>query len=120
VGLGSSVGVRGVEIALDRALSNLVENAVKAAPPGSEVLVGSGVSDGWAWLGVADSGAGMGDRPSDRIGLGLAIVTQIADGHGGELVAHPGRAGKGTAMVMWLPTEFGQGGPPTTSPFTDP
>ena len=121
VGLGSTVGVRGVEIALDRALSNLVENAVKAAPPGSEVLVGSGVIDGWAWLGVADSGAGMGDRPSDRIGLGLAIVTQIAEGHGGELAAHPGRAGKGTAMVMWLPTESGEGSaPPTTSPFTDP
>ena len=121
VGLGSTVGVRGVEIALDRALSNLVENAVKAAPPGSEVLVGSGVIDGWAWLGVADSGAGMGDRPSDRIGLGLAIVTQIAESHGGELAAHPGRAGKGTAMVMWLPTESGEGSaPPTTSPFTDP
>ena len=121
VGLGSTVGVRGVEIALDRALSNLVENAVKAAPPGSEVLVGSGVIDGWAWLGVADSGAGMGDRPSDRIGLGLAIVTQIAEGHGGELAAHPGRAGKGTAMVIWVPTESGEGSaPPTTSPFTDP
>jgi signal transduction histidine kinase len=121
VGLGSAVGVRGVEIALDRALSNLVENAVKAAPPGSEVLVGSGVIDGWAWLGVADSGAGMGERPSDRIGLGLAIVTQIADGHGGDLVAHPGPAGEGTAMVMWLPTGSGEdGAPPTMSPFTDP
>jgi signal transduction histidine kinase len=120
VGLGSAVGVRGVEIALDRALSNLVENAVKAAPPGSEVLVGSGLIDGWAWLGVADSGAGMSDRPVERIGLGLAIVTQIAEGHGGELVAHPGGGGRGTAMVMWLPTNSGVGGaPPAESPFTD-
>ncbi|HEU4894737.1 MAG TPA: HAMP domain-containing sensor histidine kinase [Acidimicrobiia bacterium] len=120
VGVGSPAGIRGVEIALDRALSNLVENAVKAAPPHSEVLVGSGVVEGWAWLGVADSGAGMGDRPVDRIGLGLAIVTQVADGHGGTLVAHPGRAGTGTAMVMWLPTEAGDGGsPPAESPFTD-
>ena len=120
VGVGSPAGISGVEIALDRALSNLVENAVKAAPPGSDVLVGSGVVDGWAWLGVADSGAGMDDRPVDRIGLGLAIVTQIAEGHGGRLVAHPGRAGRGTAMVIWIPIEAGgAGAPPSDSPFTD-
>jgi signal transduction histidine kinase len=82
--------------------------------------VGSGLIDGWAWLGVADSGAGMSDRPVERIGLGLAIVTQIAEGHGGELVAHPGGGGRGTAMVMWLPTNSGEGGaPPAESPFTD-
>lgn len=119
VGLGSAVNVRGVDIALDRALSNLVENAVKAAPPGSEVRVGSGVVDGWAWIGVADSGAGMGDRSVDRIGLGLAIVTQIADGHGGKLADYSGGGGMGTAMVIWLPTESaGDEAPPAASPFT--
>jgi len=121
VGMGSGAGVLGVEIALDRALSNLVENAVKAAPPGSEVLVGSGVVGRWAWLGVADSGAGIGDQAVDRIGLGLAIVTQIAEGHGGSLVAFPGKAGNGTAMVLWLPAGSGEeGAPPSESPFTDP
>jgi signal transduction histidine kinase len=121
VGVGSGAGVLGVEIALDRALSNLVENAVKAAPPGTEVIVGSGLVGGWAWLGVADSGAGMGGRATDRIGLGLAIVTQIAEGHGGRLAAFPGGGESGTAMVLWLPVDPGQeGAPPSESPFTDP
>jgi signal transduction histidine kinase len=121
VGLGPGAGVPGVEIALDRALSNLVENAVKAAPPGTEVVVGSGLMGGWAWLGVADSGAGMGGRATDRVGLGLAIVTQIAEGHGGRLVAFPGGGESGTAMVLWLPVGPGpEGEPPSDSPFTDP
>jgi signal transduction histidine kinase len=121
VGLGPGAGVPGVEIALDRALSNLVENAVKAAPPGTEVVVGSGLVGGWAWLGVADSGAGMGGQATDRVGLGLAIVTQIAEGHGGRLVAFPGGGESGTAMVLWLPVGPGpEGEPPSDSPFTDP
>jgi len=121
VGVGPGAGVPGVEIALDRAISNLVENAVKAAPPGTEVVVGSGLVGGWAWLGVADSGAGMGGRATDRVGLGLAIVNQIAEGHGGRLVAFPGGGESGTAMVLWLPVGPGpEGEPPSDSPFTDP
>jgi signal transduction histidine kinase len=111
--------VLGVEIALDRALSNLVENAVKAAPPGSTVLVGSGVVNGWAWLGVRDSGHGLPDGPGDRVGLGLSIVTQIAEGHGGALASFTGGDGEGTTMVIWVPSGDGVGQPPETSPFTD-
>lgn len=111
--------VLGVELALDRALSNLVENAIAAAPPGTEVVVGSGVADGWAWLGVRDSGPGLPEDPGDRVGLGLSIVTQIAEGHGGSLATFPGKDGKGTTMVIWLPTEDSGERTPERSPFTD-
>jgi signal transduction histidine kinase len=111
--------VSGVEIALDRALTNLMENAVKAAPPGTTVYVGSGVVGDWAWMGVADSGAGLPDEPGDRLGLGLSIVTQIAEGHGGRLVSLPGNEGRGTTMVVWIPRQDGVGSPPEGSPFTD-
>jgi signal transduction histidine kinase len=111
--------VSGVEIALDRALTNLMENAVKAAPPGTTVDVGSGVVGDWAWMGVADSGAGLPDEPGDRLGLGLSIVTQIAEGHGGRLVALPGSEGRGATMVVWIPRQDGVEGPPEGSPFTD-
>jgi signal transduction histidine kinase len=111
--------VSGVEIALDRALTNLMENAVKAAPPSTTVYVGSGVVGDWAWMGVADSGAGLPDEPGDRLGLGLSIVTQIAEGHGGRLVSLPGNEGRGTTMVVWIPRQDGVGGPPEGSPFTD-
>jgi signal transduction histidine kinase len=93
--------IHAVEIALDRALSNLVENAVKAAPPGSTVVIGSGVVGEWAWIGVRDSGPGLPEEPDERIGLGISIVTQIAEGHGGSLTSFQGEDGRGTTMVVW-------------------
>lgn len=111
--------VSGVEVALDRALSNLIENALNVAPPGSIVEVGSGTVDHWAWMGVRDSGPGMPVESGDRIGLGLSIVTQIAQSHGGSLASFAGRAGAGTAMVVWIPTGDAGEEPPTTNPFTD-
>lgn len=111
--------VLGIELALDRALSNLVENAFAAAPQGTEVVIGSGVVDGWAWLGVSDSGPGLPEDPGDRVGLGLSIATQIAEGHGGSLATFPGKDGTGTTMVIWLPTEDSGERPPERSPFTD-
>jgi hypothetical protein len=68
--------VQGVEVSLDRALSNLLENAHRAAPVGSTIVVGCGVREGWAWLGVEDQGPGLPDESGGaRIGLGLSIVT---------------------------------------------
>lgn len=110
--------VLGVEIALDRALSNLVENAVAAAPPGSAVMVGSGAADGWAWLGVSDSGAGLLDEADSRVGLGLSIVGQVAEGHGGSMASYSGNGGRGTTMVIWLPRDDEPGPQPESSPFT--
>jgi signal transduction histidine kinase len=111
--------VFGVEIALDRALSNLVENAVAAAPSGSVVVVGSGTVQSWAWLGVVDSGSGLLADTNSRTGLGLSIVTQVAEGHGGSLASYSGNGGKGTTMVIWLPREDDPGEHPGSSPFTD-
>jgi len=111
------VSVQGVEVALDRALSNLLENAHRASPPGGTVRVGSGLTDGWAWLAVEDEGPGLVGDDDDRVGLGLSIVTQIAEGHGGELASFPGRDGAGTTMVVWLPTEGSGDRPPGESPL---
>ena len=111
--------VLGVEIALDRALSNLIENAVRAAPADTQIVVGSGEIDGWAWLGVRDAGAGLPDDPGDRVGLGLSIVTQIVEGHGGSLASFSGKGDVGTDMILWLPKEGSSAPPPGRSPFTD-
>lgn len=102
----SSAVVQGVEVALYRALANLVDNALKVSPPGSVITIGSGVSEGWAWMAVADEGPGLQrSEPDDRIGLGLSIVTQIAEGHGGALASFGGPGGSGTTQVVWIPTE---------------
>ena len=112
--------VEGVEVAIDRALSNLLDNAVGVSGSGETVKVGSGVEDGWAWLAVSDMGPGLPEEPeSGRIGLGLSIVEQIAGAHGGALAAYPNEGDRGTTMVVWLPA----GGAlphPSRSPFTGP
>ena len=111
--------VQGIEVALDRALTNLIDNAVKVAPEGSTVLVSSGMVDHWAWLGVLDAGPGLSADPGDRVGLGLSIVTQIAESHDGALAWYPGRDGRGTTMVIWLPTADSVQNHPDRSPLTN-
>jgi len=111
--------VSGVEVSLERAFSNLVDNAFRAAPEGSTILLGSGVQAQWAWLGVQDSGPGLPEDGDNRIGLGLSIVTQIAEAHGGALASFPGRDGNGTTMIIWLPTNEAGESHPDGSPFTN-
>lgn len=98
--------IEGVPHSLRRAVANLVDNALKAAPANTSVLLGSGTTGDWAWVKVTDAGEGIDPAAVEtpgRKGLGLSIVREIAEAHGGRLVAHRGAKG-GTAMVIWLPT----------------
>ena len=110
--------VQGVEISLDRALSNLLDNAQRVAPRGTTVRLGSGSVEGWVWMAVKDQGPGLPAEQEDRIGLGLSIVTQIAEAHGGALDSYAGSDDIGTTMVVWLPTEETTGKHPQANPFT--
>jgi signal transduction histidine kinase len=112
--------VEGVAVSLDRAFTNLLDNAIVVSQPGSEIRIGSGMDGDWAWMAVADHGPGLPEEPEGgRIGLGLSIVEQIAEAHEGALVSAPGLGGKGTTMTIWLPADSADGGPPDWSaPFT--
>ncbi len=114
------VEIQGVELALERALSNLVDNAIRFAPVSTSLTIGSGVFDGWAYLAVSDEGPGIKlENGSIPIGLGLSIVERVADSHGGGLSSFSGSEGIGTTMVLWLPTSSSQKPHPNNSPLTN-
>ena len=89
---------------------------------GTTVTVEAGVKDSWAYVSVADEGPGIADDDQEsvferfwrapgqmdepqgerRSGLGLTIVREIADRHGGT-VALASERGKGSTFVLWLP-----------------
>ena len=111
--------VEGVVVPLDRALTNLLDNAIVVSQPGSEVRIGTGMVGAWAWMAVADQGPGLPDVPEGgRIGFGLSIVEQIAEAHEGALVSTPGPGGVGTTMTIWIPGPDAEGPPPETTAFT--
>ena len=101
--------VEGRPGALRRAITNLVENALRYAGDAAPVEVSTRQEDGRAIIEVADRGPGIPPdqvarlkRPFTRLegarsnakgsGLGLAIVNRIAQSHGGsfDLLARPG------------------------------
>jgi signal transduction histidine kinase len=111
--------IEGVEVPLDRAFSNLLDNALVVSKPGDVIRAGAGVASGWAWMGVEDHGPGLPEIPeSGRTGLGISIVTQIAEAHGGELASYPAHDRVGTTMIVWLPAADTTDPHPDSSPLS--
>lgn len=98
---------------MQRALDNLILNAIQNCPPGGIVAVDARRRDGSLVLRVADTGAGISaelrehlfepfvtGRP-DGTGLGLAIVREIARNHDGEARLVP--APRGATFEIEVP-----------------
>lgn len=105
--------------ALERAVLNLLDNAVKFSPQGSTVHVTlRSLGDGTAVVEVSDSGPGIAPEDLPRVfdrfyrssearglpgsGLGLAIVKQAAERHGGTVYAN-NKPERGALMAIRLP-----------------
>jgi two-component system, OmpR family, sensor histidine kinase MprB len=111
--------VRGDPGRINRAVSNLVDNAVKWSPPGGAVELS--LADGA--LSVRDHGPGFDDRDLPRVferfyradgarglpgsGLGLAIVRQAAEAHGGSAEAANAPGGGALLRVSFGPVLSG-------------
>ncbi|MDQ1457891.1 MAG: two-component system, OmpR family, sensor histidine kinase KdpD, partial [Actinomycetota bacterium] len=107
----------------EQILLNLLENALRFAPPGSEIVVGAHAGrrdDDEIELRVADHGPGVPPEARDRIfeefqsaetrpdrsgtGLGLAIVRALVVAHGGS-VRYEDTPGGGATFVCIFPRE---------------
>ncbi|MFC3574007.1 sensor histidine kinase KdpD [Streptomyces yaanensis] len=104
---------------LERAVANVVENAVKYSPPGEKVLVSASAIADRVEVRVVDRGPGVPDDAKDRIfepfqrygdsprgngvGLGLAVARGFAEAMGGTLSAED-TPGGGLTMVLSVPT----------------
>ena len=102
---------------LERAIANLIQNAVRYSPPGSVPRVTAGAVDGLVDLRIADRGPGipaaerdqlfvpfqrLGDTSPQGVGLGLAVAKGFVEAMGGEIETED-TPGGGLTVVVRLP-----------------
>ncbi|MFD0413797.1 sensor histidine kinase [Streptomyces sp. NPDC127108] len=115
---GTTLPVLGDPLALQRAIGNLVDNALRHADPGTAVRLTGTATDGQVRVTVHNEGPAIpptdqkhlfdrfwrGERRADRpgSGLGLAIVQGVVTAHGGTVTVRS-EPGAGTAFTITLP-----------------
>ena len=106
-------------VLFSRALSNLVDNALRFTPDGGKIALSVTVRDGGAEVSVSDTGSGIAPEHVPRVfdrfyradssrssmgtGLGLALVKSIADLHGGTATVRS-EIGRGTTVTLSFPS----------------
>jgi signal transduction histidine kinase len=102
-------------------LANLIHNASKFTPEGGTITITARKEEGWVVIRVRDTGVGMTpeilekafdlfvqgppplDRPHGGLGLGLTLVRQLVDLHGGTVTASSAGRGRGSEFTIRLP-----------------
>ncbi len=102
---------------MEQVFINLISNAAQASDAGEPITVSTRVEEDAVEVSVSDRGCGI---PQDKIetifnpfvttkqegvGLGLAIVAKIVDGHGGKMTVDS-EQGKGSTFRISLPVEI--------------
>ena len=104
---------------ITQVLYNLLSNALKYSPQGGHIEIRTTSAPGTVSVAVVDQGQGMSpaqvenvfdrfyrgeavDAETHGLGLGMGIVKQIIEDHGGEIVVKS-RLGEGTKVTFTLP-----------------
>jgi len=115
---GSKLNVLGVESKLEQIIANLLDNAVSFSPDNGKILVISNIKKKEAQLIIEDEGPGFNEKNIDKVfnrfysnrpekfgehsGLGLNIVKNIIELHGGSIIASNQIGGKKGARIEVL------------------
>jgi two-component system sensor histidine kinase KdpD len=104
-------------VQIDQALTNILENAAKYSPPGSQITVSAARWDNAVEVRIADQGSGIPKDVRDRVfepffrapggaaegtGLGLAIAHAVVTAHRGTIWIEDAPGG-GSAVTLRLP-----------------
>ena len=118
---GQDTWILGDSVRIDQILSNLVGNARKYTPAGGSIRVQVEPEGEHGVFEIVDSGVGMapdvlahafdlffqGDRSADRaeggLGIGLTLVRQLVELHGGSIQARSAGEGQGSRFTIRLP-----------------
>jgi PAS domain S-box-containing protein len=113
---------------LVQVIENVLANAEKFTPTGGRITISVEHEGSSAVLRVTDTGVGIApellselfqpfaqapqalDRNRGGLGLGLVMVKQLIELHGGRVVIRSRGIGKGTEVVLSLPAQTGQAG----------
>jgi PAS domain S-box-containing protein len=106
---------------MTQVLSNLLNNAVKYTPDGGRIALEADAAGGFVTVTVTDSGIGIPhtmlprvfemftqiegvpERAQGGLGIGLALVKQLVEMHGGTVEARSAGVGLGSTFVVRLP-----------------
>jgi CheY-like chemotaxis protein/anti-sigma regulatory factor (Ser/Thr protein kinase) len=119
---------------LQQIIWNLLSNAVKFTPPGGRIELALEETGGAVQISISDTGVGIdaaflphvferfrqADSSTTRaqagLGLGLSIVRNLVDLHGGTITAASQGLGKGSTFTVTLPTRRSEFAPPPEPP----
>ena len=117
----SSIWLDADPMRLSQVITNLLSNAAKYTEKGGNIWLTVQEDGNQAVIGVRDSGIGIdkallphvfdlftqGDRTLDRsqggLGIGLTLVKNLVEMHGGKVEAHSEGIGKGSEFTIYLP-----------------
>jgi two-component system CheB/CheR fusion protein len=118
---GPALRVMADSVRVEQVVMNLLINAIKFTPAGGSIAVRLVREGDQARIDVIDSGQGIAPsslahvfemfsqpgsvttRAKGGLGIGLALVREIVNLHGGRVEAHSDGVGKGSRFSLWLP-----------------